>query len=415
MRPVILQPGPRHWLDTSIFAPFEVHLLRRLEGGRYSNYTVRLYLASIAHFAHWTTQKRLSIESINESSRDRFLTEHLPRCHCPYPVRKQRHEAHAAIGHLLIVLREKGAISSADDRTPLSREITAFDVYMRDVGGLAVTTRQQRRALLGRFLTTQFGSHEIRVEEIDANLLRRFVLGVGCRRWGAGSTRVAGNTIGCYLKYRRMLGNNVAHLVDAIPTVRQWRLTGLPDVLSDEQIDMLLASFDKGLPSYRRAYAMVRCVTDLGLRCAEVVSLRIDDIDWSRGVIRITRTKTHFDNTLPLPTATGEAIADYLQYERPATGNRAVFVRHTAPYDVPIKTGVARRAVIAAFARCGLVRTDPHVLRHSVASRLLRGGTPMKHIADILRHRSLDTSRIYTKIDLDRLAAVALPWSGRAK
>jgi integrase len=146
----------------------------------------------------------------------------------------------------------------------------------------------------------------------------------------------------------------------------------------------------------------------------EVVKLRIDDIDWQNGTVRIARSKTHFTDCLPLPKTTGEAIADYLRYERPKTASRAIFVRHIAPYDVPILPGVAKRAVIAAFRRCGWDRSDPHILRHSLASRLLREGTPMKHIADILRHRSLDTSKIYTKIDLDRLSAVALPWPGRA-
>src|SRR5690606_35960106 len=142
---------------------------------------------------------------------------------------------------------------------------------------------------------------------------------------------------------------------------------------------------------------------------SEVVKLRIDDVDWRHGIICITRTKTHFADNLPLPRATGDAIADYLRYERPKTSNRAIFVRHVAPYDVPIKAGVAKDAVVAAFARCGWHRTDPHVLRHSIASRLLRDGTPLKHIADILRHRSLDTSKIYTKIDIGRLSAVAMP------
>src|SRR3546814_15710967 len=80
---------------------------------------------------------------------------------------------------------------------------------------------------------------------------------------------------------------------------------------------------------------MVRCVTDLGLRCSEVVKLRLDDLDWRNGIIRIARTKTHFTDSLPLLAATGDAIADYLRHERPKTSNRAIFVRHVAPYYVP--------------------------------------------------------------------------------
>jgi len=153
---------------------------------------------------------------------------------------------------------------------------------------------------------------------------------------------------------------------------------------------------------------------DLGLRCAEVVKLRIDDIDWRNGTVRIARSKTHFTACLPLPRATGEAIADYLRHERPTTASRAIFVRHVAPYDQPIGPGVVQRAVREAYRRCDLRYSRVHILRHSVASRLLSAGTPLKEIADVLRHRSLDTSAIYTKIDTTRLAAVALPWPGSA-
>lgn len=94
------------------------------------------------------------------------------------------------------------------------------------------------------------------------------------------------------------------------------------------------------------------------------------------------------------------------------TANRAVFVRHVAPFDLPIQKGVVVRAVVDAYRRCGWSHTNVHMLRHSIASRMLAAGVPMKQIADILRHRSLDTSMIYTKVDLQRLAAVAMPWPG---
>ncbi|RMI06325.1 tyrosine-type recombinase/integrase [Sinorhizobium meliloti] len=128
-----------------------------------------------------------------------------------------------------------------------------------------------------------------------------------------------------------MCGDEVAKLLQAIPRAANWRLASLPDTLSPAQIDALLGSFDAGLPSGRRAYAILRCVTDLGLRCAEVVKLRIEDIDWQNGTITIARSKTHFTDCLPLPRATGEAIADYVRHERPETVSRAVFVRHVAP------------------------------------------------------------------------------------
>jgi integrase/recombinase XerD len=104
---------------------------------------------------------------------------------------------------------------------------------------------------------------------------------------------------------------------------------------------------------------------------------------------------------------------DYLRTERPQTTNRAVFVRHVAPYDMPIRPGVVRRAVREAYRRCGSMHSRVHILRHSMASMLLRQGASLKEIADVLRHRSLDTSMIYTKVDLRRLEAVALPWPGR--
>jgi len=159
---------------------------------------------------------------------------------------------------------------------------------------------------------------------------------------------------------------------------------------------------------------MVRCLVDLGLRSSEVVRLGLDDIDWQVGTVRLGKAKSRRVDILPLPRETGRAISSYLVSERPPTANRAVFVRHVAPYDEPIGTGVVQRAVREAYLRCCLPHTRVHILRHSVASRLLSAGTPLKEIADVLRHRSLDTAAIYTKVDTARLSAVALPWPGSA-
>ena len=159
---------------------------------------------------------------------------------------------------------------------------------------------------------------------------------------------------------------------------------------------------------------MVRCAVDLGLRTNEVARLNLDDIDWSAGTIRIGPSKSRRVDVLPLPQATGGAIAAYLRSERPRTANRRVFVRHRAPVDKPISSAVVRHAIRAAYRRAGLPHTRVHLLRHTLASRLLTEGGTLKEVADILRHRALDTSLIYAKIDTARLSAVALPWPGSA-
>jgi integrase/recombinase XerD len=243
--------------------------------------------------------------------------------------------------------------------------------------------------------------------------VRRFIMD-HTDKWSAGSMCAIAGALRGYLRFRTSQGDRVQALLAAIPSIAHWRLATIPEVPTDAEIKQLLRSFDQPLPSSRRGYAMLRCLVDLGLRSSEVVGLRLDDIDWQTGTVRLVKPKSRRVDILPLPCETGRAISNYIVYERPKTQNRAVFVRHVAPYDQPIGTGVVQRAVRKAYRRCGLPHTRVHILRHSVASRLLRAGTPLKEIADVLRHRSLDTSAIYTKIDTARLTAVALPWPGSA-
>ncbi|WP_457660645.1 tyrosine-type recombinase/integrase [Sinorhizobium medicae] len=148
---------------------------------------------------------------------------------------------------------------------------------------------------------------------------------------------------------------------------------------------------------------MVRCLIDLGLRSGEVVKLQLNDINWSNGTINLVGTKSRRADTLPLPVSTGAALAAYLREERPMTSNRAFVTSHPT---------TNRSQPRASYAQYWPATED---LRHSAASRLLRAGAPMKEIADILRHRSLDTSAIYAKVDLNNLSAVALPWPGSAQ
>jgi integrase len=191
-----------------------------------------------------------------------------------------------------------------------------------------------------------------------------------------------------------------------------WRLATLPKALTAQEVEQLEASFGRAGRSMRRADAIVRCALDLGLRSGEVARIKLDDIDWRAGTITLRHTKGLRDDVMPLPATTGEAIAAYLKNERPQTSNRAVFVRYIAPRDEPVGPDLVRKTIRQAYARAGLPYTQSHLLRHTMASRLLAGGSSLKEVADVLRHRALSTTQIYAKLDSRKLVEVALPWPG---
>jgi integrase len=158
----------------------------------------------------------------------------------------------------------------------------------------------------------------------------------------------------------------------------------------------------------------VRCALDLGLRRGEIANLQLADIDWRAGTVTLNRTKAKRQDILPLPAVTGQALADYVRFERPKTTNPAVFVRILAPRDQPLRADAIHRVIRDAYHRIGLTHGRTHALRHTLACQLVNQGSSLKEVADVLRHRSLNTSLIYAKLDKQKLSAVALPWPGSA-
>jgi len=188
----------------------------------------------------------------------------------------------------------------------------------------------------------------------------------------------------------------------------------LPKTLTAEEVEQLVRSIGQSGPTMRRADAIVRCALDLGLRSCEVARLSLDDINWRAGTITLRKTKGRREDVLPLPATTRAAIAAYLKHERPKTISRAVFVRTLAPRDAPVGPDLIRKTIRQAYGRAGPPYTRSHLLRHTMANRLLAGGSWLKEVADILRHRSLDTTMVCAKLDSRALTQVALPWPGSA-
>jgi site-specific recombinase XerD len=296
----------------------------------------------------------------------------------------------------------------------ISAELEDFDRHLTEVRGLCATTRSTRLHHVRDFLLEHFRVGRVELKKLDAADIARFI-----RRYTAGwrpaSIRSASISLRSYFSLKASHGDTTTALIAALPRVAQWRLAGLPQVLSADEIRQLLLAFDRSTATGKRDYAMTRCLLDLGLRRTEVARLELEDVDWQAATLRIHAKGRRID-VLPLPAATGRAIAAYLQHGRPQTTRREIFVRHRPPINAPAGPDIVRNAVRYAAQRCGLERRvrGTHILRHTVACRLVQRGTPFKEIADLLRHRSLDTTTLYAKVDLPALARVALPWAGRS-
>lgn len=304
--------------------------------------------------------------------------------------------------------------SSASPSDFVIDELRRYDDHLRDVRGLAAGTRRIHRRIVARLLRKKFASGVVTMAQLRAADVRRFI----ARQLGSSPSHSAAAQVATalrsYLRYRSVCGDSVAGLNAVISTPVQWKLASLPRALKPNQVRRLLGAFPYGRWP-RRGYAIVRCALDMGLRAGEIAKLSIGDIDWREGTITLRDTKSRRQDILPLPEATGEALAAYLQHERPPSANRAVFVRRHGLRDIRLTTDAVQKVIRRACRRGGLPESGSHVLRHTLACRLIENGSSLKEVADVLRHRSLETTRIYAKLDTPHLAGVALPWPGSAR
>jgi site-specific recombinase XerD len=381
----------------------------------YAAGSIKGYFGSVAHFVHWLTQRRFRAGDICESLIDRFLDRHLPGCRCAPQCWRARSEVRAALRQFLKMLRLIGVCARKLPVIPaaIAAELEDFDRHLMDVRGLAASTRAIRMRHLLDFLTDRFGAGTVTVSALApadvADFMTRYTAGRA-----PGSVKATGISLRSYFMLKASRREPTKALIAALPRVALWRLARLPQYLSAAEIERLLSAFDRSSATGKRDFAITRCLLDLGLRRTEVAHLRLDDVDWRTGTLHIQAKGKRID-ILPLPQATGDAITDYLRTGRPQTSRRELFVRHRPPTNAPADLDIIRNAVRYAAKRCGLEHRirGTHILRHTVAARMVQGGAPFKEIADLLRHRSLDTTTIYAKVDLPALARVALPWPGR--
>jgi integrase/recombinase XerD len=381
---------------------------------RYSELTIRHYLSALAHFNHWAVSRPLAVANISETAIKEFIGVHLPTCDCPKPCFRGPLEAGAALRRLLMLLQQRVEAESSSTSTPVSTELLGFQHYLADMCGLAMSTCSYRLRVVRLFLDAHFGFDPIDLSLLSPQCVEDWIIGL-VQRYRPGSLGVIRASLQSYFRYRALRGNRTQSLSAALPVLARCDEAKLIKTMTAAQLERFLRAFDLTQPTGMRDFAMAHCLSDLGLRGHEVIQLMLDDIDWRAGTLTLRKTKGQRVRVLPLPAATGTAIAKYLRNGRPKTCNRRLFVRHVAPFDEPLGRHAAAIAMNRAFTRSGLDSqfSGTHVLRRTLATRLHRCGTSLKSIADLLGHRELRTTSRYAQVDFERLRRIALPWAGR--
>lgn len=298
------------------------------------------------------------------------------------------------------------------DRTVRSQRllIRTYEQHLLATCGLTAATCASYAWHVARFLASRYGRRRPDLKTLRSQDTVKYVLKLS-PGWKASTRKHAVTALRSLLRWAQMLGLCAHELVDSVPTVCCRRSSGIPANITTAQLAALLRSFDRSKASGLRGYAVALCMSRVGLRVGEVAQLTLEDFDWREGTVHIGTPKGRRANVLPLPAEVGEAIVAYIRKGRPPSNARHVFVGHRSPYR-PIGKHALRADIRRGFDRAGLdvPSKGTHVLRHTAATQLIRTGSTLKEIADILGHRSIDTTCIYAKVDVPTLREVAAPW-----
>lgn len=318
----------------------------------------------------------------------------------------------ALVRSLTDYLEEQGALAPAPT-TPTDERLAEYCHFLEKVRGLAPATVVRHRLRVAEFLRfLEYDTQPQRLRRLTIVDVDTFVGHAG-KRLGRVSMRDVASTLRTFLRFLAANGDVASGLDAQIESPRCFRGERLPRALPWEAVGSLLAAVDRSTAKGRRDYAMLLLIATYGLRAGEIASLTIDDVSWRTQQIRVSRPKVGTPLLLPLTDYVATALVDYLRHARAPSRYRHLFLRLRVPPGPIYATAVAdvfdvwaaRAAIPDLPPRAG----GPHCLRHSVAVHLLRQGTPLKTIGDLLGHRSAEATCDYLRLQLQDLRDVALP------
>jgi integrase/recombinase XerD len=380
---------------------------RELCQAGYAVITARRHIRAAEHLIYWARQEGQPLTALDARFVEDFA-HHLGRCQCGRYGHTAKQDLLRGV-HLFLDHSGARARSASVTPPPIQDPVlfTSFCQWMRQQRGACDATLYNY-SIHVRELFRRLGEDP---SQFDARSLRAFVL-ERSRSCGWAAAKKCTTALRMFVRFLIAESYCAVGLEAAIPTLAHWRLAALPRYLQPEEVERLIASCDRASPVGRRDRAILLLLARLGLRAGDIVHLCLSDIDWKGAWIHVCG-KGRRHTRLPLTQEVGQAIVSYLQNGRPRTGADTLFVRCRAPFRGFGNHCAVSVIVDRALRRAGVARPSrgaAHLLRHSVATSMLRQGASLQDIAAILRHHSIETTQIYAKVDVVALQQIAQPW-----
>ena len=372
----------------------------------YSSPTMRTQQQLLKNLIRWVQENDIAISNIDESITDRFLLE---------SGRKGavRRGDNKTLRRFLNHLRREGAIPYPKPRfndSPSAHLKSQYDDYLLKERGLSTVAGSRYWPYIQKFLCERYGNRPMRLYDLCPQDIDRFLLGHAHERTPKAAQLMV-SAMRSFFRFLFRYGETKRDLSTAVPTIPSWRLSDVPKYIKPEEVESLLESCNRTTSVGRRNYSILLLIAHLGLRAGEIVTLELGDINWRASELTI-RGKGQFCDRLPLPQSVGEALVVYLKNDRPKCSTRRVFVRTRAPYRGFKGSTTVSTIVRRTVEKSGLNTPSKgaHLLRHSLATGMLRKGASMAEIGELLRHRSPNTTEIYAKVDIEGLRSIVRIW-----
>ncbi len=394
--------------------PLQEGFCQWLIGQGYARYTIRKHLFCTFYLNDYLTNQGLSDYSQLTQRHIRiFLTEYLAKSRGGKKEQNRHLRTTFSINRFTKYLKECGLVK--DFNHCQTSPLPLLDDYLQWLQGIqnaAQGTIELRRTCLTRFLESFDGGLSTqRLAHLSPGEVQTFFLEYA-KSHGKASRRSMQAALRTFFRFCYTKGYVERDLSASVPTLRTYKLDTLPRSLTDYEIREILSHIDRESGTGKRDYAIIQLLYTYGIRGGQLRALCLDDIDWRQNRIHFSAMKHGKEIYQPLTNDVGESLLSYLRHSRPSTSYKELFLTLRAPYR-PLKYSTTLSRIIAnrmksaglKVARCG-----SHAFRHGFATRMLAGGHSLKSTADMLGHRCIQTTAVYTKVDFQTLNQVPLDW-----